>query len=175
MNRNYSIIVEGPDGVGKTTVAGKMSELTKIPVFKCPVEKQLFKDGGKQSLWFDYMLTHFVEQTGAQFLSDRSYPSEKVYSKIFERETDEHLLCAIDDRHAVIGTKILYLYSSVQPIEPDDIVPSDKYWPLKNEYDNFCEWTQCEVIKYDTAQSLHLVGEERAMFDTKKCMELLKL
>lgn len=173
MQTGPSIIIVGPDGVGKTTVAKRMSELTNIPTFKCPSEKQIFRDGGRSSLAFDYTLTHFLSQTGYRFISDRGYPCEFVYSLVFERETDMDMLLRIDEAHANLGTKILYLYASVQPTEPDDIVPSDKYWDVKKMYDHFAFWSDCHVVQYDTAQSLHLTGREREDFDTLKCLELL--
>ena len=170
-----SILIVGPDGVGKTTVAGKLSEKTDIPVFKCPVEKEIFKLGGAESLVFDYMLCEFLEQTRYRFISDRAYPCEWVYSRVFNRVTGEALLKEIDRKHSRLGTKILYLYSSVQPAEPDDIVPSEKYWEIKETYDQFCEWTDCEVVAYDTAESLELEGSWRAEYDAAVCMEALKL
>ncbi len=83
-----SILVVGPDRVGKTTLVQHMSRITGIPAFKCPSEKQIFKDGGRSSLAFDYTLTHFMEQTGVRFISDRAYPCEWVYSQVFDRDTD---------------------------------------------------------------------------------------
>lgn len=172
-DNGISILIVGPDGVGKTTIAAKMSELTGLPTFKCPTEKTLFKNGGAQSLAFDMMLTHFLDQTKHRFISDRSYPCEFVYSDVFNRVTDGELLSRIDLQHARIGTVILYLYASVQPTEPDDIVPSDKYFDVKRGYDFFCGWTMCKTVSYDTSQSLHLSGDERAIYDTQRCMELL--
>lgn len=168
-----TILIVGPDGVGKTTIANRMSQLIHMPVFKCPTEKAIFRSGGAGSLVFDYTLTHFLEQTGTRFISDRSYPCEWVYSTVFGRATDTDLIWRIDERHANLGTKILYLYSSIQPVEPDDIVPSDKYWPIKDMYDKFADLTACKVVRFDTADSLHLSGLEREMYDTTKCMDLL--
>ena len=48
-----SLIVIGPDRVGKTTLVKHLSEMTGIPSFKCPTEKQIFQDGGRSSLVFD--------------------------------------------------------------------------------------------------------------------------
>lgn len=173
IRRGPSILIVGPDGVGKTTVAKRMSELTGIPTFKCPSEKRIFREGGRSSLAFDYTLTHFLQQTGYRFISDRSYPCEFVYSRIFCRETDANLLGLIDERHANLGTKILYLHSSKLPEHEDDLVPADRYWDVKRGYDRFMEWTACSVVQYDTAQSLHLTGRVRENFDTEVCLALL--
>ncbi len=149
-----SVLVVGPDRVGKTTLVQHMADITKVPAFKCPSEKQIFKDGGRSSLAFDYTLTHFIQQTGYRFISDRAYPCEWVYSKVFKRETDDELLKLIDEQHANTGTKILYVYSSVPPIEEDDLVPADKYWDVALMYQSFTMWTDCEVVTVDTASML---------------------
>lgn len=173
MRAGPSILVVGPDGVGKTTVARRMSELTGIPTFKCPSEKRIFREGGRASLAFDYTLTHFLAQTRYRFISDRAYPCELVYSKVFGRETDWELLNRIDEAHANLGTKILYLYSSVLPTEPDELVPAERHWEVKSGYDYFRIWSDCMIYSYDTAQSLHLSGREREDFDTERCLALL--
>lgn len=174
MRAGPSILIVGPDGVGKTTVARRMSELTGIPTFKCPSEKRIFREGGRSSLSFDYTLTHFLAQTGYRFISDRAYPCEWVYSRVFGRETDAPLLEEIDVAHANLGTWILYLYASVQPTEPDELVPTERYWDVKRGYDDFADrWTDCRVVRYDTSQSLHLSGREREEFDTERCLALL--
>ena len=154
-----SVIVVGPDGVGKTTIVRHLSERTGIPSFKCPSEKEIFCTNGIDSLTFDLSLTHFLAQTGHRFISDRGYPCEWVYSQVFWRATDILKLRAIDDRHAKLGTVILYLYSSVQPLQEDDIVPSEKYWPVKRGYDEFMTWTGCRVLSLDTAEMLQVYQE----------------
>lgn len=150
-----SIIVVGPDGVGKTTLVRGISTRLGIPSFKCPSEKQIFRDGGRSSLVFDFNLTHFLRQTGHRFVSDRGYPCEWVYSQVFGRETDMDLLSFIDTNHSLMGTRILYLYSSVPPFEEDDIVPRERLGDIKDVYDNFCDaWTECRVTRMDTAEML---------------------
>lgn len=149
-----SILVVGPDRVGKTTIVKHLSEILGIPSFKCPAEKAIFKEGGRSSLAFDYTLTHFLSQTGVRFVSDRAYPCEWVYSKVFGRETDVELLERIDDMHAQLGTRILYLHSSELPEEEDDLVPKDRYWDVVATYHGFCEWTANRVFRVDTKNML---------------------
>lgn len=150
-----SIIVVGPDGVGKTTLVRQISMRLGIPSFKCPNERQIFRDGGRSSLVFDHGLTHFLRQTGHAFVSDRGYPCEWVYARVFNRETDMDLLSLIDTNHALMGTRILYLHSSVPPFEEDDIVPRERFVDIKDAYDSFCDnWTECRVARMDTAEML---------------------
>ena len=149
-----SLLIVGPDRVGKTTLAAKLSRMSGVPTFKCPSEKQIFKQGGRSSLAFDYTLTHFLSQTGYRFISDRAYPCEWVYSLVFKRETDDPLLAAIDHQHANLGTQILYVFSSDVPRDEDDLVPTEMYEKVRSTYDAFCDWTQCQFYKYDTARML---------------------
>lgn len=149
-----SLIVIGPDRVGKTTLVKHLSDLSGVPAFKCPSEKQIFKDGGRSSLVFDYSLTHFLSQTKYRFISDRGYPCEWVYSKVFNRDTDGQLLEMIDQAHAKLDTKILYVHSMEPPTEEDDLVPSDRYWDVSLGYQSFCMWTGCDVVQVDTSRML---------------------
>lgn len=152
--RGPSLLVVGPDRVGKTTLVSHLSRKLMIPAFKCPSEKQIFKDGGRSSLSFDYTLTWFLQQTGFRFISDRAYPCEWVYSKVFGRETDDELLHKIDEAHANIGTVILNVLSTDAPKEEDDLVPADKYWDVALQYQSFAMWTACRVVTVNTATML---------------------
>lgn len=149
-----SLLIIGPDRVGKTTLAGKLSKLSGIPTFKCPSEKQIFKQGGRSSLAFDYTLTHFLSQTGYRFISDRAYPCEWVYSRVFGRDSDDQLLHLIDEAHANLGTVILLVRSSTVPREEDDLVSKEDYPRVLDMYDRFRQWTSCEVLTVDTARML---------------------
>jgi energy-coupling factor transporter ATP-binding protein EcfA2 len=169
------VLVVGPDRVGKTTLVQHMSNITKVPAFKCPSEKQIFKQGGRSSLAFDYTLTHFIQQTGYRFISDRAYPCEWVYSRVFKRETDDELLQRIDEAHANLGTKILYVHSIDQPKEEDDLVPSDMYWDVSLMYQTFCGWTNCEVVTVDTSWMLKAfqTGGDISESVAKEVLEML--
>lgn len=172
-----NILVVGPDRVGKTTVVSHISRITGVPSFKCPAEKQIFREGGRDSLAFDYTLTHFLGQTRHRFVSDRAYPCEWVYSKVFGRQTDVPLLEMIDTAHANLGTRILYLYSSVPPAEEDDLVPSEKYWDVKRTYDSFCEWTSCRVTAVDTAEMLECFKNswDTSFVVARNCLSLMDI
>lgn len=170
-----SIIVEGPDRVGKTTVVQHISKMAHIPAFKCPSEKEIFKNGGAETLAFDLTLTHFLKQTNYRFVSDRGYPSERVYSRVFNRESADKMLSEIDYQHMQLGTKILYLYSSIEPTEKDDIVPDGMYHTIKREYDRFSTWTGCRVTAVDTYPMLkaYQLGHDISKEFAVDCLRLL--
>lgn len=170
-----TILVVGPDGVGKTTIVSHLAQLTGMPSFKNPTEKQIFREGGRSSLAFDYTMTHFLHQTGFGFISDRAYVCEAVYAKVFKRDSDWDLLKRIDTAHANIGTQILYLYSSERPFKDDDIVPPERYFDVKLHYDEFMVNTSCEWWSIDTRQMLrdYRDGGDSSLEYAKKCLERL--
>lgn len=171
--RKGSILVEGPDGVGKTTISRALGERLGLPVFKFPDEAKVFRTGQDGWLKFDLGLTYFLDQTDQHFISDRSYVSEFVYAHAFDRDTNWDMIERIDEMHSRLGTTILYLYSSVQPAEIDELVPPEKYWHVKSWYDKFCNWTSCRVIKFDTEPNSQLDSVSRLLGDVEGCLKLL--
>jgi len=158
--RGPSILVEGPDCVGKTTLCKQMSELTGIPVWKCPAEKDIFRGGaGGVSLWFDLHLANLLDQTAYRIISDRSFLSEAVYAQVFGRQTDAELLDVIELRHYNIGTKVLYVHSSELPHQEDDLVPKERYWDVKRAYDAYLTDCLLEAVAVDTASMLRAYRE----------------
>lgn len=144
---NRSLIVIGPDRVGKTTVCNRLSSLSGLPVFKFPSEKEIFKNGGSDSLIFDWGLTQFLKQSEYNFISDRGYPCEYVYSQVFGRKTNLDLLKKIDEEHAKLGTEIIFLHSTDVPEEEDDIIDKKYYYEIVDMYYNFVHtFTKCNVM-----------------------------
>lgn len=149
-----SVIVVGPDRVGKTTVCRHLSEILGIPGFKFPSEKEIFKNGGKESLRFDLGLAEFLRQTGHRAVFDRGYPCEWVYSRVFGRETDHMMLDRIDTVHAEIGTVIVFLSSSEVPAEEDDLVPRERYHEIREGYRHFLRGSHVNQIVMETDEMI---------------------
>ncbi len=149
-----SVIVVGPDRVGKTTIVSHLSKMLAIPSFKFPSEKEIFKTDGRSSLTFDYGLTHFLSQTGYRFVSDRGHPCEFAFSRCFNRPTDRDLLRRIDTAHAKLGTIVLYVSTENPPIEEDDLVPKSLFDSVKQSYDRFGDWTSCRFVPVMTDDML---------------------
>lgn len=143
------VLLDGPDGVGKSEISLALSKALRIPRFKCETEKQSWQDGTlEQSLWFDFVLPQFVRQTGVSFVGDRGYPSEWVYSQVFDRKTNPEMLTAVDQQFAELGTTIVVLlrrdYSGSRF---DELVDSSYLATLHKKYLEFATWTKCRVVK----------------------------
>lgn len=142
------ILCEGPDGVGKTNISQALASHYHIPYFKVSTEHSNWKSNSfKSSIPFDVLLPQFVEQTGVEFISDRCYISEIVYSRVFKRDTDWEALWQIDrewaNQNAIIIMPLRRDYSKVT----DELVEQKFMDLLHDEYMNFSYETNCHVIK----------------------------
>ena len=103
MNPQQVIIFEGPDGCGKSNIAQALSDHLGIHTFKNEAEWEHFPKGEKTDYFLNAIrfahphLLEYFRQTKTSVILDRAYPSELVYSKIFNRETDMSALRYCDD------------------------------------------------------------------------------
>lgn len=142
------LIVDSPDGCGKTEISRALAKEYDIPYFKVSTERENWKNKTfHRSLYFDYVLPQFVEQTKASFVSDRGYPSEFVYAGVFKRQTDYDMLELIDQQFAKLGAIIVVpLRRTYKGSRPDDLVSEDHLDILHVAYTKFMSWTACKTI-----------------------------
>jgi len=147
------ISFEGCDMVGKTQIAQELSKQLNIPYFKNTSE---WSTDLKDPSYFKNLLIYggtflidFIHQTRPDAILDRHYPSEWVYSRFFNRETNEEVVRKIDQKFAEAGGKIIICrrksYNGIQ----DDLhayVDSKVLEGLDTLYDEFTKWTSCEVL-----------------------------
>ncbi len=149
-SRQTVIIFEGPDGVGKTEIATALSQHLSIPYFRMGSQHNNWRKGKfKEALEFDQTyISEFLVQTNFDVIIDRAYPSERVYSDVFKRETNHSVLKDVDEKFASIGaTIIILLRRDYTNSRDDDLVSSDKLVALHNSYVAFASWTKCNVMQ----------------------------
>ena len=119
MNDSRLIIFEGPDGCGKSNIAEAISQLLNVPIFKNEDEWQHFPEKDKSTYFINAIryahphLLSFIKQTKTSVILDRAYPSEYVYSKIFERETDFKAIKSCDLACKQLKAKIFIFVRSI--------------------------------------------------------------
>lgn len=147
------LALEGTDMTGKSNIAAELSRRFKVPIFKNSGEwnadlktpeyfKNLLIYGGT-------FLTDFLCQVKPNVLLDRYYPSEWVYSRVFNRETDESIIRKIDEKFAGAGGKIVVCRRrSYDGIRDDlhDYIDSRLLEKLDLEYETFLKWTVCRTM-----------------------------
>jgi len=169
------IALEGPDMTGKTQVAAELSRQLGLPVFKNSGEwftdlrdPSYFKNLLKYGATF---LTDFLHQTRASVIMDRNYASEWVYSRHFNRETDDEVLRKVDEKFAEANGKIVICRRKSYNGICDDLhsyIDSHALERLDGLYAEFEKWTKCEVLTI-------WVDDENLERETLEIREWLKL
>lgn len=147
------ISFEGPDMTGKTQIAKELSRQLNVPYFKNSGE---WTSHLKDDFYFKNLLIFggtflidFICQTKPNVIFDRYYPSEWVYSKVFNRDTNEHIIHKIDEKFAEAGGLIVVCRrKSYEGIKDDlhDYVDSSVLKRIDKFYDDFIKWTKCKTL-----------------------------
>jgi hypothetical protein len=147
------IIFEGPDKCGKTEIARALSKRLGIPYFKNPNESRAFKHDNdyfvNALVYGDSFFYEFLKQTGTSVILDRSYPSEWVYSKEFDRDTSEQMLKYIDKLACEAGAVIISPYRTTYSgiVDEESGIKEDMLLKLDVRYLSFLNWTQCPTLR----------------------------
>lgn len=169
MARQRVIILEGPDGCGKTNIGQALSRRTGFPYFKPTTEREMWRDRSfKLALEYDQpYIAQFLKQTGYDAIFDRAYPSEWVYSQVFKRETNMAALEQVDRMFADLGAQIIIPWrDDYSRNEKDDLVPADKLQELSDKYFEFIKWTKCDCIPINVNHYKNdLEAELKYLFD----------
>ena len=132
------IMVEGPDGIGKTTSATKISTKLHIPLLKMVKAKKAFNNNTIEDL--SYVFNHTLLQLkDISYVVDRGPISSIIYSNVFKRSNDLKYLYSICEK---INPLIFYLTSSNKnqmfaQKKHDRIITIAERVAIHNEYAKF--------------------------------------
>ena len=147
------ILFDGSDKVGKTEMSRELSKRIDVPYFKNESEWHAFS---KDRSYFSNALKYgdpyfynFLKMTGTSVILDRSYPSEWVYSRVYNRSTDHEALTYVDDLAAKVGVKIVVPYRTSYEGMHDDMHDIDckAMQKISDMYAEFIKWTKCETLR----------------------------
>jgi thymidylate kinase len=145
-----NIIFIGCDNSGKTTIAKELSKYLNIPYFKNNNEKVKNRNYLNALYYESILYYNFLKQTGYSCIRDRDYPCEYVYSKIFNRETDDNFILEIDRKYKEINTLFIYLYKDEYKEFKDDFINKEHIELVKKYYKEFLNLTVNRYIKINT-------------------------
>lgn len=129
-----------------------LSKMLGIPYFKNSGEWDNFeKDNGyfKNTLKYaDPYFLSYLKQTGASIILDRSFPSEWVYAKVFNRETDEEQLRKSDEAFHRLGAKMVIPFrtSYAKVVDEFKSINETSLKKIHDGYMEFAKWTKCDVM-----------------------------
>jgi len=147
------IIFEGPDLCGKTNIAEAVSRRLGIPVYKSGREHDLFHDKDSQYLtlkYGNYEMIKILETTRASIMFDRFFPSEWVYSQVYDRTRDLGLVMEFDEYWASLGGKIIWL-DKLEMDGTDELIEQSRYNEIRHKYQQYMSLTNCDVFRLDTS------------------------
>lgn len=150
-NKQTVLIIEGPDGCGKTEIGNALSRTLGIPYFRMDSQFDNFRKGKfKTALEFDMpYIASFLFQTGHSVIIDRAYPSEYVYSRVFGRESNDKVLFEVDLKFRSMDAIIIMLVrnkTSYASNRHDDIIPNNRLEEIHDMYGEFSKHTLCKQI-----------------------------
>lgn len=149
------VIYDSPDKTGKTEMARELSRLTRAPYFKNRNEFGAFMSMDSEYfvstlIYAEPFFCDFIEQSKGSFIMDRGFASEFVYSKAFDRESNDDWIRRVDEMYARLGTKIIIplrsSYIGRSDPESQGKIDDKMMALLDSLYRQFSEWTKCECL-----------------------------
>jgi hypothetical protein len=154
MNKQNILCIEGVDRIGKTSLIKELSNYINVPSYKAKNEQLDFVSSQDKFLqhlyWSDTRQLDLLEQIEFSIIFDRAYPSEWVYSRFYNRKTDDEQLFKNDARYAALGTNIVFCYRNSYEGLQDDLDPnltSENLQKIHNLYEEFFKLTKCKVTR----------------------------
>lgn len=152
--KNILLALEGPDKCAKSEISVELCRRLNAGYFKNGGEwtadlrspdyfKKLLEYGAT-------LLVDFFVQVKCSVILDRFYPSEWVYSRVFERDTNEEVLRLVDEKFSQCGGVIVLCRRKSYNGIVDDLhsfIDSQMLEKLDAEYENFKLWTTCKVVE----------------------------
>jgi hypothetical protein len=154
MNKQRIACICGADMQGKSTLIRFLSDYTGINSYKARNEQHDFISSQAKFLqhlyWSDTRQLDLLEQTGFSMIMDRGWPCEWVYSRFYNRKTDDEQLFKNDARYAALDSDIVFCYRTSYKGLQDDLDPnltSDNLQKIHNLYEEFLKLTKCKVTR----------------------------
>lgn len=144
------LIVEGPDGCGKTNIANGLALEHKLRYFKQAHQKANWDAGPDAYLnelrYGERRQVDLIRNLGIDAVFDRGFPSEWVYSQVFGRETDMVYLKQVDREYAQLGAYIIIcLRHDYSKLRSDDLFDVNaRITAIHERYLEFVKWSACE-------------------------------
>lgn len=155
--KNLRIILEGPDGCGKTTIAYYLSKELNIPIFKNQRTRNTLYNNEDDSNQFLSLLKwgvseqlELIKQCDVSLIFDRLFPSEYVYSRVYMRNLYDDLVHQYDLTWHKMNGIIIFL-DRKQLTKRDELVHSNEYNDIRMYYQEYREKTYCKNLFIDTS------------------------
>lgn len=149
------VLFDSVDQTGKTQMAQELSRRTGAPYFKNRNEFGAFLSMDSEYfvntiIYAEPFFCDFIDQSRGSFIFDRSFASEWVYSKAFDRPSNDDWIRRVDEKYAALGTRIIIpvrsSYTGRTDPESHGKIDDRKMELLDGLYRQFSKWTKCETL-----------------------------
>lgn len=115
MKKPLHILIDGADGLGKTTICQMLSRTLNLPVIKMPNMEEYLNKGTPEefSKLFNETIIQFAEY---DFIMDRGFTSSLVYSKVNNRKDDLSYISRIEQ---ILDPEVFILVSRSHSVFAD--------------------------------------------------------
>jgi thymidylate kinase len=147
------IAFEGPDMCGKTQISQELALRLGLSYYKNSGE---WSGDIKTTDYFKNFVTYATTaqtdllcQIRPKVVLDRYYPSEWVYSRVFNRPTNQVVLDRVDEMFSNAGGSIILCRrKSYEGLSDDryDYIDSAFLKKLDESYEEFAKWTKCQIM-----------------------------
>jgi thymidylate kinase len=151
------LILEGPDGAGKTTLGVALSKELGWPFYQCPrtpIEKQTVAESQAEDRAAIALALCVSDHVNVIF--DRSFPSEWVYGQLLDREFDHFEVFTNDasvSRDGGLGFVLHYSNPADAWTRADGHVDADQLIELQRLYDEYVVRSAMEWAWLDASKS----------------------
>ena len=137
------IIIEGADGVGKTTIIERLCQVYSMRSLRMPRPDD---DPSPDRIERDSKLFNMmVDQIKEPLILDRGYPSSIVYSQVFNRDIDiNYIKDLYSDREVFV-----FVIDCDKPKRTDDWYDEDDFYKIRDCYRKLANQHQWVIINND--------------------------
>ena len=137
---NFLIVIEGMDGVGKSTICEELSRRTGYPILRMPDIPTTNMEE------YAHFYRRMVANLDGVYILDRFYPSSMVYGEFFQRNVP------LDDVKTLHEKKEVFVFviDRETPYRADETI-TEKHWPLlRNIYLDKAKQHKWKIINNDS-------------------------
>lgn len=137
-SREYPlIIIDGPDGVGKTEICQKLGEQLQIDVIRMapPSDMKVIEDASRT-------FNETINQIKSTLILDRGFPSSIVYSQFFDRDVKyDYITNLFKDRDVFV-----FIIVADNPYRGDWLVSEKDFHEIKDLYIRLATSNKWDII-----------------------------